>query len=182
MDERVDILDPTGRYTGQTALKSVAHRQGLFHPTVHVWCYYPNGKVLLQQRGRDKETHPLLWDVSVAGHVGAGEAIRAAAVREAEEELGLRIKADELEEIGVFKSVQRHRDDLLDCEFHHSFLYVPEVPPESLRLQQSEVEGLKTIPLLQLADEVWGLSRVGQYVPHETSYYKAVIKAIQARL
>ncbi len=182
MEEYVDILDEQGKHTGKTAPKSEAHRKGLFHPTVHVWLYQGNGMVLMQQRGHLKDTHPLLWDVSVAGHIHAGETVGSAALREVEEEIGLRIAESKLEKIGVFKEVQQHRKDLLDCEFHHTFLCALEVPFSSLKKQDSEVEALSMVPLTLLAEEVWGLARPQKYVPHGTAYYQTVIKAIQARL
>ena len=73
MDELIDLLDENGKPTGKTALKSKAHQMGLFHATVHVWCYSRTGNVLLQQRAANKQANPLKWDVSVAGHIGAGE-------------------------------------------------------------------------------------------------------------
>ena len=92
MDEEVDILTDSGEYTGTTCLKSEAHKNGWCHPTVHVWLYTADGKVLLQQRGKHKKTFPLLWDVSVAGHVSAGEDILAAAKREVQEEVGYTLR------------------------------------------------------------------------------------------
>ncbi|MEX0360286.1 MAG: hydrolase, partial [Allomuricauda sp.] len=50
MDELVDILDENGNLTGRTCLKSEAHLKGYFHPTVHVWFYTADGKVLFQKR------------------------------------------------------------------------------------------------------------------------------------
>ncbi len=182
MDEYVDILDNSGRPTGKTALKSEVHRKGLFHPTVHVWLYTANGMVLLQQRGKDKKTHPLLWDVSVAGHVSAGEEILTAAIREVREEVGLELRKDDLEKVGVFNEVHEHGEGLIDCEFHHTFICPLQVPFASLVKQDSEVEALKLVPLLALAEESWGLARPQKYVPHETGYYKAVFRAIQSRL
>jgi isopentenyldiphosphate isomerase len=182
MEERVDILDEDGNQTGRTATKREVHTRGWFHPTVHVWFYTPNAMVLLQQRGKDKDTYPLLWDVSVAGHVAASEAIADAAQREVAEEIGLDIEKEALEKIGVFKSVQQHGEDLIDCEFHHTFLCRLSVPFQSLTKQDSEVEALKLIPLTQLAEEIWGLARPQKYVPHSMAYYKGVIKAIRERL
>jgi len=182
MDEMIDILDASGTYTGETTLKSEAHRQGLFHPTVHIWFYRADGMVLIQQRGKDKDTYPLRWDVSVAGHVGAGEAVPAAAVREVREEIGLDIRKSELEEIGVFKAVHKHRSDLIDCEFHHTFICQLQVSFTALKKLESEVKALKMISLLQLAEETWGLAQPQKYVPHPASYYKTVVKAIKARL
>ena len=181
MEEYVDVLDAEGRYTGDVVRKSEAHSRGVYHPTVHVWFYSLDGRVLLQQRGKNKTTFPMLWDVSVAGHVSAGEAIEDAAVREIEEEIGLTIDKEDLQPLGVFKSEHHHRDDLIDKEFHHTFLCQLNKPLSSLRKQDSEVEALELLPLFTFAEEVWGLARPQRYVPHKTAYYKAVIKAIKER-
>lgn len=182
MDELVDILDAEGNFTGKTAMKSEAHKHGLFHPTVHVWFFTKNGQVLLQQRGKDKDIHPLLWDVSVAGHVGAGENIETSAIREVAEEIGLNITVDELEKIGVFKSIQKHNESLIDCEFHHTYLCELKVPFPKLQKQDSEVEALALAPLLKFSEETWGLANPQKYVPHSVDYYKTIIKAIKKRL
>lgn len=182
MDELVDILDSTGNFTGKTALKSEAHRKGWFHPTIHVWFYTKDGKLLIQQRAKNKDTHPLLWDVSVAGHIGAGEGIEASAIREIEEEIGLVISKEELEKIGIFKSVHEHATDLIDREYHHTFLCELKVPLERLKKQESEVENLALIPLLKFSEETWGMANLQNYVPHGTEYYKMIIKTIKKRV
>ena len=138
--------------------------------------------VLLQQRGKDKDTHPLLWDVSVAGHIGAGEQIPLAAIREVEEEIGLTVKAGDLEKIGVFKSVHKHSEHLIDCEYHHNFICQLKAPLNALKKQESEVEALALIPLLQFAEEIWGMANISKYVPHGPEYYSAVIEAVKVRL
>ena len=182
MDELVDILDAEGNFIGQTAMKSKAHKHGLFHPTVHVWFYTKNGQVLIQQRGKEKDTHPLLWDVSVAGHIGAGEDFESSAIREVSEEIGLKITTDELQKIGVFKSVQKHHDDLIDCEFNHTYLCELKTSLFNLKKQDSEVNALRLISLIQFSEETWGMANLAKYVPHEVEYYKTIIKAIKKRL
>lgn len=182
MDELVDILDETGNATGKRAMKSTAHAKGWFHPTIHVWLYTEDGKVLIQQRGKDKDTHPLLWDVSVAGHIGAGEDIETSAIREVEEEIGLSISKKDLEKIGVFSSVHKHREDLIDCEFHHTFLCELKLPFEKLKKQDSEVAQLDLIPLTQFSEETWGLANIKKYVPHDIKYYQTIVQEIQKRL
>lgn len=179
MDELIDILDENGNPTGRTLMKSEAHQNGLFHPTVHVWCYTANGRILVQQRAGDKATHPLLWDVSVAGHVGAGEDILNSAIREVREEIGLKIRRQDLKKIGVFKSVHKHGANLTDCEFHHTFLCELKVPLKSLKKQESEVAALALVPLFHLAEETLGLVQPYKYVPHNIDYYKAVLEAIK---
>ncbi|WP_343486048.1 NUDIX domain-containing protein [Allomuricauda sp. d1] len=182
MDELIDIWDAEGKPAGETKLKSEAHRLGLFHPTVHIWCYTLDGKVLLQKRGVQKRTFPLLWDVSVAGHVTAGEEIMDAAIRETAEEIGLKISAPDLHAVGVFKSIQKHAEDFIDAEFHHVYLCELTVPLHSLQKQENEVEALKLISLLRFAEETWGMANTQKYVPHSTGYYKKVIKEIKKKL
>jgi len=182
MDELVDILDAEGNFTGQNAMKSKAHKHGLFHPTVHVWFYTQNRQILIQQRGKEKDTHPLLWDVSVAGHIGAGEDFESSAIREVSEEIGLEITKDELQKIGVFKSVQKHNNDLIDCEFNHTYLCELKTPLSNLKKQDSEVNALKLISLIQFSEETWGMANLAKYVPHGVEYYKTIIKAIKKRL
>lgn len=182
MDELIDILDSEGNFTGKTKLKSHAHSMGLFHATVHIWLYTIDGKILLQQRGENKDTYPLLWDVSVAGHVAAGEKIELSAVREVEEEIGLTISTKNLEKIGVFKSIQKHTNGFIDCEFHHTFLCELKVPLEELQEQESEVEALDLIPLLKFSEEILGMANTQKYVLHGATYYSTIIKAIQKRL
>ena len=182
MDEWIDILDAKGNFTGETALKSEAHKHGWFHNTVHIWFYTSPGKVLLQQRGKYKATHPLLWDVSVAGHVGAGEEIEVAALREVKEEIGLTISKSDLQKLGIFKSIQKHHGELIDCEFHHTFLSPLHVPLNKLQKQDSEIEDLQLVPLLQFAEETWGLANQRKYVPHKVEYYAAIIQAIKKSL
>ncbi|MDO6819286.1 NUDIX domain-containing protein [Zobellia sp. 1_MG-2023] len=182
MDELIDILDSNGNTTGKTTMKSEAHRKGLFHPTVHIWLYTKNGQILLQQRSKNKDVFPLLWDVSVAGHIGGGENIEVSATREIEEEIGLSVQPEALEKIGIFKSVHRHSEQLLDCEYHHTFLCELKVPLHQLKKQESEVEDLALLSLIQFSQETWGLANTQKYVPHSTEYYKTIIKEIKKRL
>ncbi len=182
MDEWVDVLDENGAFTGERILKSEAHKNGIFHPTVHIWYYTKNGKILIQQRGKHKSTFPLRWDVSVAGHVMAGEDILDAAIREIKEEIGLDERVENLQKIGVFKSTQIHHATLKDHEYHHTYLCCLKKPFSQLVMQKSEINDLKLIPLIQFSEEVWGLANSKKYVPHQSSYYAAIIKSIQQRL
>lgn len=143
MDEYIDILDTQGNYTGRTCLKSEAHTHGYFHPTVHIWLYTDDRKILLQKRASTKKVFPNLWDISVAGHVGAGEIITTAAIREIEEEIGFHITAKELTKIGIRKHMISHPNGIIDNEFHHVFIGKLTVPIQKLVIQESEVAEIK---------------------------------------
>lgn len=179
MDELIDILTENGALTGTTVMKSEAHLRGLFHPTIHVWFYTKEGNILLQKRAKNKDTHPNLWDVSVAGHICAGEEITLAAVREVKEEIGLSLSEEQLHKIGIFKSVQKHSDQLIDCEFHHTFLSELKVPLQGLIKQQSEVDDLKLMTLIQFEEEITDANKAKFYVSHSQAYYATILKEIK---
>ena len=179
MDELIDILDSEGNLTGQTAMKSEAHQKGLFHQTVHIWFYTSEREILIQQRGRNKDTHPLLWDVSVAGHIGAGEDIETAAQREVEEEIGLSIKKDDLQKIGFYPSFFKHHEDLVDNEFHHTFVCELKSLIGDLIKQENEVEALTLVSIANFEEEINDENRSKKYVPHSKDYYTAILKEIK---
>ena len=97
MEEYIDIVTKSGKPTGKSATKTEIHKKGWYHNTVHIWLYTSKGEILLQQRAASKAICPLLWDVSVAGHIDAGETIESGAIREIKEEIGLKIQEDDLE-------------------------------------------------------------------------------------
>ena len=123
MPEFLDILTETGVPTGATIDKADAHRTGAWHRAAHLWILTPGGRLLLQRRALTKENWPGKWDVSVAGHVDAGESAAEAAVREAREELGLEIGAAELTHIGtVREQCVLNGGTYLDNEIHELFV------------------------------------------------------------
>ncbi|SIS74277.1 NUDIX hydrolase [Alicyclobacillus vulcanalis] len=114
-----------------TAPRSMVHERGWWHQTFHAWVATgpgPEGRLVVQLRGPDKDTHPLRFDVSAAGHLSSGEAPEDG-VRELEEELGLRISADRLHKLGVVAHEAR-MGAVWDREFNH--LYVALAPGLSL--------------------------------------------------
>ena len=117
MDELIDILTSEGMPTGKTALKSEAHKNGWFHATVHIWIYTKENKILLQKRAMTKKVFPGLWDISVAGHIGAGESILDGAQREVNEELGIDISKADLTKIGTRTHQVSHPNGIQDNGF-----------------------------------------------------------------
>jgi len=179
MDELVDILDSKGNYTGKTCLKSEAHRLGLFHPTIHVWFYSASGKILLQQRGANKETYPLKWDVSVAGHIGAGEQPKLAAFRETQEEIGVIIDQKKLEKITVLKKEVKHPNGIWDSEFTYVFLYgIDENIP--VKKQENEVEALQWINIKEF--KRWIATKNSNFIPNSEERFHKIISAIAYRI
>ena len=179
MEEYLDILDSFGNATGKTVLKSEAHKQGWFHNTAHVWFYTNDCEILLSQRAASKSIFPLLWDVSVAGHIDAGESIINGAIRETEEEIGLTIKANALKKIGINTCMQTYGDAIKDYEFHHTFISELKSPVEQLSIQKEEVETVKLVSFKQFKTLLIHSETNGHFVVSNKLYYEFVLETIQ---
>ena len=148
--ERIDVLTADGVPTGIVKPKPDVHRDGDWHRAAHVWIVASDGRVMLQRRALVKLTWPGLWDVSVAGHVSAGETPVEAAIRETREEIGLRITAEDLTHIAHLRFHCALRDGYVENEFHDVYLLRRDVELASLVLDPLEVAEVRYVSLDEL--------------------------------
>ncbi|MBJ7881079.1 NUDIX hydrolase [Gelidibacter salicanalis] len=181
-EEYIAILNIDGSLTGRTCLKSEIHQKGYYHNTAHVWYYNANAEILLAQRAASKMIYPLLWDISVAGHVDAGETIAQAAIRETREEIGLEIAEHQLEKIGVYPCFQSYPNGIVDNEFHHTFIAKIERTLEDLTLDLEEVGQVKFVTIPEFLNLLRNTKNNNHFVASNTSYYLDVIKAIEHKI
>lgn len=88
-DELLDVVDAQDRVVGQAPRGEVMARR-LRHRCTAVQARDPRGRIFVHRRTPGKLVFPSMYDVVVGGVVGAGESYDAGALREAEEELGVR--------------------------------------------------------------------------------------------
>lgn len=93
MKELWDLYTANRERTGRTHIRGEALPEGCFHLVVHVWMRNAQGKYLMSQRSADRPTFPLMWETT-GGSVLAGEDSLTGALREAREELGVRLDPD----------------------------------------------------------------------------------------
>ncbi|MBK5258231.1 MAG: NUDIX domain-containing protein [Thermoanaerobaculia bacterium] len=162
--ESIDVLTSDGVLTGIHKPKPDIHRDGDWHLSVHVWIVVPDGRLLIQKRSLAKDNNPGLWDVSVAGHVSAGEGSIDSALREVEEEIGLILVASDLRLIGrVRESSVLHGGSYIDNEFHDVFLVRRAIDLSALVLQPEEVDEVALV-------SVKGLRTRKDLVTHPAGY------------
>lgn len=159
--ELIDVLDAHGALTGIRKSKRDVHRDGDWHRASHVWIA-SGDRVLLQRRALAKESWPGLWDISVAGHIAAGETAMEAAVRETHEEIGLAITPADLQHLGTLRYQCALRDGYTENEFHEVYLLRRSIEIASLTLEASEVAEVRWVPVHELAQY--------ELVPHEEEY------------
>lgn len=177
MDEYIDILNDAGEISGKTCLKSEAHKNGLFHASTHIWIIDFEKNVLIQKRASNKDVFPNLWDVSVAGHISAGELPIISAIREIKEEVGIKLQENELHYIGTSKKKIIHKIDLIDNELHHIYICIVNFDFNALKIQVEEISEIKTIKLESLITAV--LKEKNNFVPHGKDYYSFVFSELK---
>ena len=181
-DELIDILTSTGKPTGKTALKAEIHKKGYYHNTAHIWLYTKKGDILLQQRAKTKAIYPLLWDVSVAGHIDAGETVIEGGLRELKEEIGLILNEESLTKIGVFNCFKDYKNGIIDNEFHHTFIAELTLDIDDLVPQESEVEALKLVSIKEFKSFLKHSKTNGHFVATNKNYYLEVLSAIKKQI
>jgi len=141
-DELIDIYNENNEPTGIKEMKSIAHRDGLWHRTAHVWIYNSEGEILLQLRAKNKELYPDMWDISAAGHIGAGESEIVSAIREISEEIGIDASESDLNFFKTRKHATTYKK-IINNEFCYIYFFKYDKPIASLKLQKEEVGDLK---------------------------------------
>lgn len=114
--ELIQIVDKTGKFTGQIMDKEEAHDRNLLHNEVAVFIINNQQQVLLQKRSANKRFNPNKWGVC-SGHVDAGESLENAALRELKEEVGLDIEEKDLHKFG------KREFSIKDANSHVTYFY-----------------------------------------------------------
>jgi isopentenyldiphosphate isomerase len=104
-----DILDEHGDKTGRTITRGEALRPGEYYLAVHIWIRNSAGEYLIQKRADDKPLWPGMW-AATGGAAISGEGSLQSALREAEEELGVRPDSGRMEFITRIKRTEWFTD------------------------------------------------------------------------
>ncbi|WP_377890566.1 NUDIX domain-containing protein [Alkalihalobacillus sp. R86527] len=203
--EKINIYDEERNHIG-VATRKEAHEKGYWHDAFHCWMVTVEEEkpsIYLQLRSREKKDYPYLLDITAAGHLLSDETVKDG-VREVKEEIGIDVAFASLMPLCVL-NYSVHRNQFIDKEIAHVFLYLTPLSLKDFTLQKEEVAGMvkadlyefaalwegtiDTIPIEGFEIDSEGRKmlideRVGKekFVPHEASFYKAVIERIKDAL
>jgi isopentenyldiphosphate isomerase len=205
--EKLAVLNESGDRIGVTS-RSEVHAKGYWHETFHCWFarYDDDLKetfIYFQLRSDNKKDFPGLLDITAAGHILSDEKIEDG-VREVHEELGIKVKFEELEDLGIVKG-ELIQEGMIDREHTNVFLYTKPVSYEEYQLQPAEVSGIFSSSLSDFKSliqhdkaeiELEGFvvtkggvknfisEKVGyhHFVPHERSYLIEIIDRIERKM
>lgn len=88
-DEMVAVVDAENRVVGAVP-RHVMRAGNLLHRATYVFVFDSAGGLYVQHRTMTKDVYPGYWDLAAGGVVLDGESYEESAVRELEEEMGIR--------------------------------------------------------------------------------------------
>jgi 16S rRNA (adenine1518-N6/adenine1519-N6)-dimethyltransferase len=160
-NEVLDVVNDQDIVIGRE-LRTVVHRRGLQHRGVHVFLFTREGRLLIQQRSKDRAASPSLLDGSVSEHVQAGEDYMTAAIRGMREELGL--EGIDIQPIVTFRMNYGPNDNEI------SRLFLGTVEPAIVQFNPVEIEKITYLGLVEL------LERMGTAEDDFCSWFVQIIR------
>jgi isopentenyldiphosphate isomerase len=146
---RIAVVDADNRFVRWEARRTI-HEQRLVHRSVHIVVFDTQGRLLVQRRHRDKQTYPLHWDTSCAGHVEEGDYLagpdddldrvyEAVAARELHEELGISAPLRRLARLPPEPGVHYEQVQLFACTSDGPFALQADEVDEIRLVRRDEV-------------------------------------------
>lgn len=150
-DEPFDILDADGHPTGRCKPRRLVHRDGDWHRGLHIWVGGVHDGVpfvLFQRRSLTKDTWPGALDVAIGGHFRAGETLDET-LREAEEEIGLTLRVEQLVPVGR-RWARGGEPPVQDNELNEVFAVRCDQPLTAYRQHPDEVSAVVAVAMADM--------------------------------
>lgn len=140
MKEVCDIYDINGNKTGEVFVRGETLKEGQYQLGVSVWIINKNLQILIQKRSKSKEAAPNIW-ATHGGCVSVGENSIEACIREAYEEIGIKIETKDIRPLN--RNIGKNL--LMD-----NYVVIQEFDVSCAVLQEEEVSEIKWVSLEKL--------------------------------
>lgn len=177
--EYIDILNDKGDPTGEIATREDVHKNGHLHKVIHVLVINSNGELLIQKRTPNKEKNPNMWDISCAGHLSSGNTSIEGAIREFQEELGIKINSSDLKLIYSLKRSYIPKQGFIENEIQDVYLCRKDININDIVTQEEEVSEVKYIPFELYVENFYNKNKDFVYRGEE---YKNIIEIVNKQL
>lgn len=169
MEEMLDIYTREGKHIGINT-KTACHRDnpGFYHKVAWIWIINDNNEILIQKRASCKKNNPDKWDMSVAGHIRAGETSLEGAIRETYEEIGISPKE------GDYKFICEYIYDETN-EIAQIYLLKLNLDIKDFKIKEDEVSEVKWVSYLEFKE----LFISDEFVKFNDEYIKFVLDIIK---
>ncbi|MDO8529764.1 MAG: NUDIX domain-containing protein [bacterium] len=151
-EEIIDIVDENNELTGETALRSKIHAEGVWHQTVHIYLFRKNNnemEFLVHLRSPFKDLSPNCWDTRFGGHIKSGLTLEEGAKTELEEEIGLNADGYKL-----IEGEWRKRNMMPNREFTKTYFLEYLDNMSDLKFNDGEVQEIKWMSIQEIKDSM----------------------------
>lgn len=136
VDENNTPLESKPRYE--------VHTKGLWHRVSHVYVINSQGNILVQKRSFKKDSNPGKWEAFFGGHLASSQNELDGAVKEINEELGLKLTNQDLKIATNFNGPLKHSNvDGHIKEFQYVYFVLWDGDIDELHPEADEVDELK---------------------------------------
>ena len=177
---QLELFDQNNQSLGILKDKATVHQDGDWHRTSEIVVLNQQDEVLLSLRHPDKKYLPNYWDVCLGGHLDPGESYGEAALRELEEEIGLRPQPEELIFLGTMDVVVVDESVALR-DFEHAGVFVWRVINSlyEFTMQPDEVAELKWMPIKDVVRDLNSPVPSLRYTPPTNTYCRTLEWVVQ---
>jgi isopentenyl-diphosphate delta-isomerase type 1 len=106
MTEYFWVVDEDDQVIGKETREN-CHNLHLIHRSVYIFVHNSNRELFIQKRSMMKDLYPGFYTGSATGHVNYGETYEQAAIRELEEELGIKVPLTRLGKFTSFSLIEK---------------------------------------------------------------------------
>jgi len=150
-----EIKQKVNQQTGEILSRKEVHKRGLWHRIIVVAIINDKNEILIQQRSNNKDKNPGKWDISVTGHLSAGQDSLTAATREISEEvsvsLGYSVEVKDFRFMFSYRKEEKVNENHYDRQFYDFFILRQKgLTIENLKFQSSEVQDIKFVNISEL--------------------------------
>ena len=171
--EMLDTFTRDGKFLGVKSRKELHNGKdpGCYHKPAWSWIYNSKGEILVQKRSKLKKFYPGYYDMSVAGHVDAGERIVDGLIREVKEEIGVDVTEEEC----------HFEFEYIEDKVHEiGQLYTIKIDKEEneFDIQKEEVDFVKWVTFEDFKNMFWS----DNWAPYSDDFKNKTIKVLEKRI
>ena len=166
--EMRDVFLKDGTFTGRTIEKHTPMQKGWYLKHAVIIMKTMDGQYVMQQRSLKARYSPGEWDVT-GGGVNSGETSAEAAVREAQEELGVTVKAENLRYM-MSEITYWGEDYGMICDI---YAVRAELPEDGFHIAEYEVNDVKCVPFEEF---------LGTVTYNKTEAFYEMLKRVESEI
>lgn len=136
--ELLRVVDQDGNNTNEILEREELHNRGKLHNEVTIYVINNNGEILLQRRSSNRRFCPNKLGV-IAGHIEYNETPIEGAIRELKEEIGLRVKKNDINFLYDRYLVKERFNN----HFMYSFYTICNKSEKEFKIQKEELSYVK---------------------------------------